>query len=177
MLRFFRAATKLVSHFALLPSLKGETDRCREFTLTLYRSMSVPWSVFLEPRSISHELGRLVQDQLPKLPCPTSSRRSTLDDLEIMVETLSTLTSTSTSVLEDISAREQDSDPFTALEEIGNVLTWTKCSFTIRLLNVSRNALENPWPLSHGLISHRLATPLMALLRIYIDIASAIGAQ
>ena len=125
------------------PSPKCETDRYCESnsSLTLYQSMAVPGSVFLKPPSVSDELGRLVQDQLSKVPYTTTGRRSTLDDLWTMIEMLFTLSSTCTSVLADISAREQESDPFTAVKEIRNVLAWNECSSIIRLVNTYKAEL------------------------------------
>lgn len=84
--------------------------------------------VFYEPLSVSQKLCHLVQGQLTK-----ASRTNTLDDLTTMIETLSTITSTCESVLADISRRGQESDAFTAVEEIENVLTWDNCSPIILL--------------------------------------------
>ena len=85
-------------------------------------------SVFKDSVPISNELYYLVQDQLSKTP-----RTNTLDDLRTMAETLSTITSACESVFTDISARGQEIDLRTAVKGTRNVLTWTKCSSTIRL--------------------------------------------
>lgn len=42
-------------------------------------------------------------------------------------ETLSTLASTCATVVADITTQGQESDPFAALKEIGNVFTWNEC--------------------------------------------------
>ena len=84
--------------------------------------------MFSNSLPISNELYRLVQDQLSEAP-----RTNTLNDLRTTTEALSTLTSACESVLADISARGQETDLHTAVKEVRNVLTWTKCSSTISL--------------------------------------------
>jgi hypothetical protein len=124
---------RAVSLYPASGLIEDETDPYRESILTLYRSMAVPW--FPKPPSISDELGRLVQDQLSKVP-----RTNTLDDLRTMIKTLSTFTSTCESVLEDISAQEPECDLVTAVKEIGNVLAWAKCSLLCCLNTFQRRA-------------------------------------
>lgn len=86
--------------------------------------METSQSVFLEPRSISNKLGRLIQYQLSRT---NPSRCPTIHDLKTMIDTLSTLASTCATVLADITTQGQESDPFSALKELENVLTWNEC--------------------------------------------------
>jgi len=73
--------------------------------------------------------------ELSKVQRTIVGRRSTLTDLRIMIETLSTVTSTCASILEDIHVRGQEDDPLTAVKEMGNMFKWTECASTVRLVN------------------------------------------
>jgi len=87
--------------------------------------------VFLDCIPISDELRSLVQDQLSEVP-----RTNSLDDVKATIQTLSTITSACESILADISERGQRTDLRTAVKEIRNVLTWTKCSSRTHLTSL-----------------------------------------
>ena len=91
-------------------------------------SRNVFRDLFRDRVPLPNEVCCLVQDQLLEAP-----RTNTLNDLRTTIDTLSTLTSACESVLADISERRQETDLHTAVEEIRNVLTWTKCSPITRL--------------------------------------------
>ena len=88
-------------------------------------------SVFRDSRSLSRELGPLVQDQLSNVQCTPTSCGSTIEDLRSMICKLSALTYTCSSVLQAISVQGEEKDPYAVLKEIENALTWNNCSSSL----------------------------------------------
>ena len=77
----------------------------------------------------SPDLSRLVQRRLSGVQQQFSAcRPSTLSELRVVVDELSTISKTCTAVLEDIETREERGDVATAFKEIEAALDWTECT-------------------------------------------------
>jgi hypothetical protein len=78
----------------------------------------------------SPDVARLVQDRLSKVQqqfpacCP-----STLSDLRIVSDELSTISKTFATIVEDLETQESETDATTAFKKLEAALDWTKCMF------------------------------------------------
>jgi hypothetical protein len=87
--------------------------------------------VVVFPLPGSPDVARLVQDRLSRvqqqfLVCSPTR----LSDLRIVVDELSTISTTCDRVLKDIETREEETDIVTTFNELEAALDWAKCMFS-----------------------------------------------
>lgn len=87
----------------------------------------------------SPDVTRLVQNRLSRVQqqFPTCSP-STLSDLRIVVDELSTISKTCATVLEDLETQDSETDVATAFKKIEAALDWAKCMFPCQRKLVDR---------------------------------------
>lgn len=88
---------------------------------------TIQHSVFPKSQTMCQRLGRLVQDRLSTFEAEQTGCRPDIDDLISMIDILTATATTCTSVLLDVHAQGQQTDPCAVLKGIENAVTWHSC--------------------------------------------------